>query len=116
MVNRVTLIGRLTADPEVRQTTKGNAVANLRLVTSTFRGRDEDGKATEQAEFHQLVVFGKQAQVAADYLRKGKLIFADGRLQTRSWEDDSGKKRYATEVVVENFQMLGPKSAENLSS
>lgn len=112
MVNKVILIGRLTADPEVRATPKGTQVANLRVATNSYSGRDEEGNAKEQTEFHSLVLFGRQAEVAGEYLRKGRLIFADGRLQTRSWEDKEGVKRYSTEVLVDNLQMLGPKPSE----
>lgn len=109
MVNKVILIGRLAADPEVRATPKGTQVANLRLATNTYAGSAEDGNRKEHTEFHHLVVFGRQAAVAADYLRKGRMVFADGRLQTRSWDDPEGKKRYMTEVVVDRLQVLGPK-------
>lgn len=109
MVNKVILIGRLTADPEVRATAKGTHVANLRLVTNTYGGKDEDGNARELSEFHSLVLFGRQAEVAGSYLRKGRLLYADGRLQSRSWDGSDGLKHYATEVVVETFQMLSPK-------
>lgn len=112
MVNKVILIGRLAADPDVRATAGGSHVTSLRLATNTYGGRDEDGARKEHTEFHQLVVFGKQAEVAADFLRKGRLLFADGRLQTRSWEGEDGKKRYMTEVVVESFQMLGPRPGD----
>jgi len=80
MVNKVILVGRLTADPEVRATPSGMHVANLRLATNTYGGKDDEGNRREHTEFHSLVVFGKQAQVAADYLRKGRLLYADGRL------------------------------------
>lgn len=109
MVNRVILVGRLAADPDLKATPKGSFVANLRLVTNTYGGRDEGGERKEHTEFHRLVVFGRQAEVAGQFLRKGKLIYTDGRLQTRSWDDAAGQKRYSTEVVVESFQILSPK-------
>lgn len=112
MVNKVILIGRVTADPEIRTTGSGTAVANLRLVTNSYSGKDADGTRKEHAEFHTLVMFGRLAEVASDYVRKGKLVYADGRLQTRSWEGQDGQKRHATEVVVDNLQLLSPKSAE----
>ena len=112
MINKVILIGRLTADPEVRATPKGSSVVNLRLVTNTYGGRDEEGNRKEHTEFHRLVAFGKTAQVAGDYLCKGRLIYADGRLQTRSWQDGEGKAHTSTEVVVDTLQMLSPKPVE----
>ena len=111
MVNKVILIGRLTADPELRTSAAGVQVAKLRLATNTYGGKDEQGVRKEHAEFHNLVLFGRQAEVAADYLRKGRLLYADGRLQTSSWDDAEGKKHWATEVVVDTFQMLSPKAA-----
>lgn len=116
MVNKVILVGHLTADPEVRATPKGVYVANMRLATNTYSGKDEDGNRKEQTEYHQLVAFGKQAEIAGEYLRKGRLLYADGRLQTNSWEDPStGQKKYRTEVVVDNFKMLGGKPQEKVA-
>lgn len=112
MVNKVILIGRLTSDPELRISASGVQVARLRLATNTYGGKDEQGVRKEHAEFHTLVLFGRQAEVAADYLRTGKLLYVDGRLQTSSWEDAEGKKQRATEVIVDSFQMLGPRAAE----
>jgi single-strand DNA-binding protein len=112
MINKVILVGRLTADPDVRATPKGVRVANVRLVTNSYSGRDEEGNRREHTEFHHLVLFGRQAEVAGDYLRKGKLIYADGRLQTRSWEDSEGKPHTSTEIVVDTLQMLSPKPEE----
>lgn len=112
MVNKVILIGRATADPEVRTTGAGMAVANLRLVTNSYTGKEADGTRKEHSEFHSLVLFGKLAELAADYIRKGRLVYADGRLQTRSWEGQDGQKKYSTEVVVDNLQLLSPKQSE----
>ncbi len=112
MINKVILIGRLTADPEVRSTATGGQVANLRLVTNTYRGRDDDGTAREQTEFHSLVLFGRPAEIAAAHLCKGRLVYVEGRSQTRSWETNEGQRRYATEVVVDKFEMLGPRPAQ----
>lgn len=113
MVNKVILIGRLTADPELRATASGVHVANVRIATNAYAGRDQEGRRKERTEFHRLVLFGRQAEVASDFLRKGRLIFADGRLQTRTWED-AGHKRQSTEVVVERFQILGPRPGETV--
>ncbi len=112
MVNRVFLIGRLAADPDVRATANGGYVTSLRLATNTYAGKDDEGHRKEHAEFHNLVLFGKQAQVAGELLRKGRLLHAEGRLQTRSWDDAGGLKHYMTEVVVETFNLLEPKVHE----
>jgi single-strand DNA-binding protein len=113
MINKVILVGHLTADPEVRATPKGVYVANMRLATNTYAGKDEAGNSKEQTEFHRLVVFGKQAETAGEYLRKGRLLYVEGRIQTNSWDDAAtGTKKYRTEVVVDSYQMLGPKPQE----
>lgn len=107
MVNKVILVGNLGRDPEVRTTPNGQTVASFTLATSR-RWKDKDGQRQEQTEWHNIVVWGRQAETAGQYLVKGKQVFVEGRLQTRSWEDKtSGEKRYKTEVVCENFQMLG---------
>ena len=113
MVNKVILVGNLTADPEVRATPKGVYVANLRLATNTYAGKDDAGNSKEHTEFHRLVVFGKPAEIAGEYLRKGRQLYAEGRLQTSSWEDSAtGVKKYRTEVIVDSFVMLGAKPQE----
>ena len=107
MVNKVFLIGNLGRDPEVRSTPSGQPVASFSVATSR-RWKDRDGNRQEQTEWHNVVCWGKQAEVAGQYLAKGKQVFVEGRLQTRSWDDkNSGEKRYKTEVICENFQMLG---------
>ena len=107
MVNKVILIGNLGRDPEVRSTPSGQPVASFTMATSR-RWRDKNGQKQEQTEWHQVVVWGKQAEIAGQYLTKGKQIYLEGRLQTRSWDDrQTGEKRYRTEVICENFQMLG---------
>jgi single-strand DNA-binding protein len=112
MVNKVILIGRLVADPEVRAAANGTQVANVRLATNTFTGREEDGTRREVTEFHSLVLFSSNAQFASNYMRKGALVYAEGRSQTRSWETEEGQKRYTTEVVVDRFQSLQPKASD----
>ncbi len=113
MINRVILVGHLAADPEVRATPKGVYVANMRLATNTYVGKDEAGNSKEQTEFHRMVVFGRQAEIAGEYLRKGRLLYVEGRLQTSSWDDaTTGATKYRTEVVVDMFHMLGPKPQE----
>ncbi|HKF77466.1 MAG TPA: single-stranded DNA-binding protein [Candidatus Dormibacteraeota bacterium] len=113
MVNKVILIGRLTADPEVRATASGTHVANLRIATNTYGGQQEDGSPREHTDFHSLVVFGRNAEIAGEYLRKGRLVYAEGRSQTRSWETAEGQRRYTTEIVVDSFKMLEPKSGDS---
>lgn len=112
MVNKVILVGRLTADPEVRATQTGTHVAQLRLATNTYAGKDEEGNKREHIDFHTLVTFGKTAEFAADHLRKGRLLYAEGRSQTRSWETTEGQRRYVTEVVVDSLQALGSRAEE----
>jgi single-strand DNA-binding protein len=107
MLNKVFLMGNLGRDPEVRTTTSGQTVANFTVATSR-RWKDRDGNRQEKTEWHNVVVWGKQAEIARQYLTKGKQVFIEGRLETRSWEDKThGDKRYRTEVICDNFQMLG---------
>ena len=107
MINKVILVGNLGRDPEIRSTTSGVPVANLSLATNR-RWNDRDGNPQEQTEWHRIVVFGRQAEVAGQYLSRGRQIYVEGRLQTRSWEDrNTGETRYMTEVVCEVFKMLG---------
>lgn len=106
-VNKVFLLGNVVADPEARMTASGIPVVNLRLATNRVF-KDKSGQRQEQTEFHRVVVWGRQAEIAREYLRRGRLVFIEGRLQTRSWEDKSGQKRWQTEVVAERIQ-LGPR-------
>ncbi|MGH7862868.1 MAG: single-stranded DNA-binding protein [Candidatus Dormibacteraceae bacterium] len=109
MVNKVILIGRLTAEPELRVTSSGTCVANIRIAANTFGGRDAQGNRREHTEFVTLVVFGRQAENAGRYLSRGRMIYADGRLQSRSWADGQGQTRQATEVMVDHLQFLSPR-------
>ena len=111
MVNKVILVGRLGADPEVRYTQDGTMVTNFRLATDE-RWTDKSGERAERTEWHRIVTFGKLAETCGNYLSKGKLIYIEGRLQTRSWEDKDGNKRYTTEIVALNMKMLEPKGQE----
>lgn len=109
MVNKVILVGNLGRDPESRALPSGQPVTNFSLATSR-RYKDREGNRKDETEWHNIVCFGKQAEIAAQYLTKGKMIFVEGRIQTRSWDDkESGKKQYRTEIICENFQMLGSK-------
>jgi single-strand DNA-binding protein len=106
-LNKVYLIGRLASDPEFRTTPSGQEVASLRMVTNRI-WNGQDGQRNESSEFHNVVVWGRLAQIANQYLNKGSMVMIEGRLQTRSWEGQDGVKRYRTEVVAESLQ-LGPK-------
>lgn len=107
MVNKVILVGNLGRDPELRSTPSGQQVASFSLATSR-KWKDRDGNRQEQTEWHNIVCWGRQAEIAGQYLTKGRQIFVEGRIQTQSWEDrQSGEKKYRTEIVCENFQMLG---------
>jgi len=107
-VNKVILVGRLGKDPEMRYTASGTAVVNFSMATNHFT-KDQDGNNSDTTEWHQVVAFGRTAEVAGEYLNKGKLCYIEGRLQTRSWDDQNGQKRYKTEVVCSNLQLLGSK-------
>ena len=105
-INKVILIGNLGADPELRYTSGGQAVTELRLAT-TRSWTGKDGKRQEDTQWHRVVVWGKQAEHCKEYLSKGRQCYVEGRLQTRQWEDRDGNKRYTTEVVAETVQFLG---------
>ncbi len=105
-VNKVILIGRLGADPEIRYTPNGTAVANFRLATSE-NWTNKDGQREERTEWHRIVAFGKLGEICGEYLTKGKQIYVEGRIQTRSWDDRDGNKRWTTEIIATNMQMLG---------
>jgi single-strand DNA-binding protein len=109
-INKVLLYGNLTVDPVEKALPSGIKVVNFGLATNrTYK--DKDGNKKETAEFHNIVAFGKQAELIAQYMKKGKGLFVDGRLQTRSWDDKAtNTKKYRTEIVVENFQ-FGPSPA-----
>lgn len=107
-LNKVMLIGNLGKDPEVRYTASGTAVASFSLATSE-RFKSKSGQMEEKTEWHNIVLWGKQAEFAKDYLSKGRTIFIEGRLQTRKWQDRDGKDRWSTEVVGDRIQFVGPK-------
>jgi single-strand DNA-binding protein len=108
-VNRVILIGNLGANPEMRFTQGGQAVANLRLAT-TEKWTDKSGQKQEATEWHRVVVWGKQAEIVGQYLTKGRQVFIEGSIRTRQWQDQQGQKRFTTEVVARNVQMLGSRT------
>ena len=109
-VNKVILIGNLGADPELRYTPSGAAVATLSVATNEV-WKDNDGNQQQRTEWHRVILWRKLAEVAGQYLSKGSQVYIEGRLQTRSWEDKDGVKRYTTEIIGNNMQMLGKKEA-----
>jgi single-strand DNA-binding protein len=111
--NKVILIGRLTRDPENRALPSGQSLTSFGMATDRFF-TDKNGQKQQQVEFHNIVLFGKLADIAVQYLNKGSLVLIEGRLQTRTWQDSSGNKRTRTEIVAERLQ-LGPKSAGKIT-
>ncbi|EAU6349602.1 single-stranded DNA-binding protein [Salmonella enterica subsp. enterica serovar Java] len=115
-VNKVILIGNLGQAPEVRYMPNGSAVANFSLATSETWRSKQTGEMKELTEWHRVVVFGKLAEIAGEYLRKGSQVYIEGQLRTRSWDDNNGVTRYVTEIVVSmqgTMQMLGNRQAQN---
>ena len=104
-VNKVIVIGNLGADPEMRYTTSGAGVCELRVATNES-WNDKNGQRQERTEWHRIVVWGKRAEVCSKYLAKGRQVYVEGRLQTRSWDDKDGNKRYTTEIVANDVQFL----------
>lgn len=105
-VNKVIVVGNLGRDPEVRYRPEGGAVANLSVAT-TESWKDKEGERQEKTEWHRVVLFGRTAEVAGEYLRKGATVYVEGRLQTRKWQDKDGQDRYTTEIVGDRLQMFG---------
>ena len=108
-VNKVILIGRLGKDPETRYMTSGEAVTNATLATSE-NWKDKSGVKQEKTEWHNLTFYRKLAEIAGEYLKKGSMIYVEGKLQTRKWQDKEGKDRYTTDIIVNEMTMLGGKS------
>jgi len=106
-VNKVILVGRLGNDPEMRYAANGSAVANISLATNESWMDKQTGQKQERTEWHRVVFFNRTAEVAGEYLRKGSLIYVEGRLQTRKWQDQKGQDRYITEIVGNEMKMLG---------
>ncbi len=111
-LNKVFLIGRLTRDPEIRVMPSGQQVANFGLATDSFYTDKNTNQRQQKTEFHNIVLFGRLAEIAGQYLKKGSLAMFEGRIQTRDWQDAAGQKRYRTEIVADSMQ-LGPRSSEN---
>jgi single-strand DNA-binding protein len=107
-VNKVILIGRLGSDPELRYIPNGDAVANFRIATNRV-WKDREGNQQEKTEWHRIVAWRKLAERCGEYLKKGSHVYIEGRLETRSWEDKNGNKRYVTEIIANRMQMLAAK-------
>ena len=110
-VNKVILVGNLGQDPESRFTPQGTAVTNLSVATNES-WKDQNGETQDRTEWHRVVMYGRMAETAVEYMRKGQMVYVEGRLQTRSWEDKEGMKRYSTEVVGNAFTMLGRRNVD----
>lgn len=106
-INKVILIGRLGKDPELRYTTSGQPVANFTIATTEVRG-SKDGDKQEYTEWHRIVAWGRLAEICGEYLSKGKMVYIEGALRTRSWDDKQGSKRWTTEIVSQTMQILSP--------
>jgi len=105
-VNKVILIGNLGADPETRYLPSGDAVTNIRIAT-TDTWKDKSGEKQEHTEWHRIAFFGKLAEIAGEYLKKGSPVYIEGRIRTRKWQDKEGQDRYSTEIVADRMQLLG---------
>ena len=106
-INKVILVGNLGADPETRYTASGSAITNIRIATSESWRDKQSGEQQERTEWHRVVFFNRLAEIAGEYLRKGRQVYVEGSLRTRKWQDQSGQDRYSTEVVGNEMQMLG---------
>ena len=109
-VNKVILIGNLGADPETRYLPSGDAVTNIRIAT-TENWKDKTGEKQEHTEWHRVAFFGKLAEIAGEYLKKGSPVYVEGRIRTRKWQDKEGQERYSTEIVADRMQLLGGRGA-----
>jgi single-strand DNA-binding protein len=107
-VNKVILVGRLGKDPEVRFTSGGQAVANFTMATD-YSYKDRNGERQKRTEWHRIVAWRKLAEIVQQYLKKGSLIYIEGRIETREWQDKEGQKRYTTEIIANEMRMLGGK-------
>ncbi|GMQ76900.1 MAG: single-stranded DNA-binding protein [Gammaproteobacteria bacterium] len=114
-VNKVILVGNLGADPETRYTAGGSAVTNVRLATTDSWKDKQSGEQQERTEWHRVVFFGRLAEIAAEYLRKGSQIYVEGRIQTRKWQGQDGQDRWTTEIVGNDMQMLGSRGGASSS-
>ncbi|MDO7644127.1 MAG: single-stranded DNA-binding protein [Reinekea forsetii] len=106
-VNRVIILGRLGQDPEARSTANGTQVVNLNVATNELGRADEQGNRPDLTEWHRIVLFGRMAENAAQYLKKGSQVYIEGRVQTRKWQDQSGQDRYSTDIIANDMQFIG---------
>ena len=106
-INKAIVVGNLGRDPEVRYSANGNAIANVTIATTDSWKDRQSGERQEKTEWHRVVFFGRLAEIAGEYLKKGSQVYVEGRLQTRKWEDRDGNERYTTEIVAADMQMLG---------
>jgi single-strand DNA-binding protein len=106
-VNKVIVLGNLGKDPEVRYTPSGAAVCNLRIATTRNWKNKDSGERMEETEWHSVVLYDRQAEIAGEYLKKGRPVYIEGRLKTRKWQDKEGVDRYTTEIVADSMQLLG---------
>jgi single-strand DNA-binding protein len=111
-VNKVILVGNLGRDPEVRYMPSGDAMVNLSIATAE-NWKDKNGDRQEKTEWHRVVMFGRLAEIAGEYLKKGSQAYIEGRLQTRKWTDKEGQEKYTTEIVADRMQMLGGRSGSS---
>ncbi len=109
-VNKVIIVGNLGRDPEVRYTPNGSAVCNVSVATTRSWKNKESGDKSEETEWHRVVFYDKLAEIAGEYLKKGRSVYVEGRLKTRKWQDKEGQDRYTTEIVADRMQMLGSRS------
>ncbi|MAV85162.1 MAG: single-stranded DNA-binding protein [Gammaproteobacteria bacterium] len=112
-INKVILVGNLGKDPDMRYTAGGDAVANLSIATSESWNDNQTGEKKEKTEWHRVVFFRRIAEVCGEYLKKGSSVYIEGSLRTRDWEDDKGNKRYTTEIIGREMQMLGGRRSED---
>ena len=112
-INKVILVGNLGKDPDMRYTAGGDAVANLSIATSESWNDNQTGEKREKTEWHRVVFFRRIAEVCGEYLKKGSSVYIEGSLRTRDWEDDQGNKRYTTEIIGREMQMIGGRRSED---
>jgi single-strand DNA-binding protein len=114
-VNKAIIVGTLGQDPDVKYTASGSPVVNISVATNENWKDKQTGEAQERTEWHRIVIFGKLAEIAAQYLKKGSQVYFEGKIQTRKWQDKEGKDRYTTEIVANEMQMLGGKASSGSS-
>ena len=115
-INKVIVVGNLGADPDSRTMPSGNAVTNISVATSESWNDKETGEKQEKTVWHRVVFFGRLAEIASDYLKKGSQVYVEGKLQTRKWEDKEGNERWTTEIVANQMQMLGERMSQGTSN